>query len=92
MDSSGVGGLNDIYPIQNLSREAKVSVEAGMLLCRALQAALYAAVDYLQDQPDTMEPDATSAYTAAEVSVSAMHLAWTASKLLLKGSGIFLSC
>ena len=46
--SSGVGGLKDILPIKNLSTETRPTPEAGVLVCRALQQALYAAVDYLR--------------------------------------------
>ena len=48
-DSSGVGGRKDILPIKNLSSETAPTVEARVLVCRALQQALYAAVDYFRE-------------------------------------------
>lgn len=58
-ESSGVGGRKDILPIKNLSKETEPTPEAGVLVCRALQQALYAAVDYLRecDYMDTSEED-----------------------------------
>lgn len=50
--SSGVGGRKDILPIKNLSDETAPIAEAGVLVCRALQQALYAAVDYLRECED----------------------------------------
>ena len=51
-DSSGVGGRKDILPIKNLSSETAPTAEASVLVCRALQQALYAAVDYLRECDD----------------------------------------
>ena len=51
-ETSGVGGRKDILPIKNLSQETAPSVEAGMLVCRALQQALFAAVDYLRESDE----------------------------------------
>ena len=48
-ERSGVGGRKDILPIKNLSTETRPTPEAGVLVCRALQQALYAAVDYLRE-------------------------------------------
>lgn len=58
-ESSGVGGRKDILPIKNLSKETEPTPEAGVLMYRALQQALYAAVDYLRecDYMDTSEED-----------------------------------
>ncbi len=58
-ESSGVGGRKDILPIKNLSQETEPTPEAGVLMYRALQQALYAAVDYLRecDYMDTSEED-----------------------------------
>ncbi|DBA72796.1 TPA: hypothetical protein ACH3X2_010185 [Trebouxia sp. C0005] len=58
-EDSGVGGSKDILPIKNLSKETEPTPEAGVLVCRALQQALYAAVDYLRecDYMDTSEED-----------------------------------
>ena len=54
-----MGGRKDILPIKNLSNETEPTPEAGVLMCRALQQALYAAVDYLRerDYMDTSEED-----------------------------------
>ena len=68
LESSGMGGLNDIHPIQNLSRESTVSMEASILLCTALRAALFAAVDYLEDDPDSMDLDPPATHTPSKVS------------------------
>ena len=54
-ESSGVGGRKDILPIKNLSEETQPTPEAAVLVCRALQQALYAAVDYLREY-DEMSP------------------------------------
>ena len=58
-DRSGVGGCKDILPIKNLSKEITPTPEASVLVCRALQQALYAAVDYLRgrDDMETSEED-----------------------------------
>lgn len=58
VNSSGVGGRKDILPIKN-SSEAAPTAEARVLVCRALQQALYAAVDYLRecDDMDLTEDD-----------------------------------
>ncbi len=48
-ESSGVGGRKDILPIKNLSNETTPTSEASALVCRALQQAQYAAVDYLRE-------------------------------------------
>lgn len=70
LTSSGMGGLNDIHPIQNLNTGFTVSVEAGILLCTALRAALFGAVDYLEDNADSADSDAPSdAYSPTEVSM-----------------------
>ena len=53
-DTSGVGGRKDILPIKNLSSETAPTAEARVLVCRAVQQALYAAVDYLREC-DSME-------------------------------------
>ena len=50
--TAGVGGQKDILPIKNLSNETAPSVEARMLMLRALQQALYAAMDYLRECGD----------------------------------------
>ena len=47
-----MGGRKDILPIKNLSEETQPTLEAGVLVCRALQQALYAAVDYLREQEE----------------------------------------
>ena len=57
-DSSGVGGRKDILPIKNLSKENYPTPEAGILVCRALQQALFAAVDYLREQDLSINCDA----------------------------------
>lgn len=59
-ETSGVGGRKDILPIKNLSKETAPTPEAGVLVCRALQQALYAAVDHLRecDEMDTSGEDA----------------------------------
>lgn len=44
-----MGGRKDILPIKNLSEETQPTPEAGVLVCRALQQTLYAAVDYLRE-------------------------------------------
>ena len=51
-DSSGVGGRKDILPIKSLSSETAPTAEVRVLVCRAMQQALYAAVDYLRDCDD----------------------------------------
>ena len=58
-DSSGVGGRKDILPIKNLCKETAPTAEARLLVCRALQQALYAAVDYLRecDEMEITEDD-----------------------------------
>ena len=58
-DTSGVGGRKDILPIKNLSNETAPTAEARVLVCRAVQQALYAAVDYLRECNDmeTSEDD-----------------------------------
>ena len=47
-ETSGVGGRKDILPIKNLCKEMAPTAEVRVLVCRALQQALYAAVDYLR--------------------------------------------
>ena len=51
-DSSGVGGSKDILPIKNLSEGTTPTAEARVLVCRALQQALYAAIDHLRECDD----------------------------------------
>ena len=66
-----MGGLNDIHPIQNLNTGFTVSAEAGILLCTALRAALFGAVDYLEDNTDSMDVDAPNGtYHPNEVSMT----------------------
>ena len=48
-DSSGVGGPKDIMPIKNFSEGMASSAEVRVLVCRAPQQALYAAVDHLRE-------------------------------------------
>ena len=50
-ESSGVRGRKDILPIKNLCKEMHMAhtAEARVLICRAVQQALYAAVDYLRE-------------------------------------------
>ena len=57
--TAGVGGRKDILPIKNFSSEAAPTVEASMLMLKALQQALYAAMDYLRecDAVDTSSPE-----------------------------------
>ena len=64
-DSSGVGGQKDIHPVQNLSKDPKVSSSAGLLLCQALGEALNAAVDYLEDVNNEDEPSSAAAKPAS---------------------------
>jgi hypothetical protein len=54
-----VGGQKDILPIKNFSSEAAPTLEASMLMLKALQQALYAAMDYLRecDADDTSSPE-----------------------------------
>ena len=47
-----MGGQKDILPIKNLSEETQPTPEAGVLVCRALQQALYAAVDHLREHEE----------------------------------------
>ena len=57
-ESSGVGGRKDILPIKNLSKEMTPTTEAGVLVCRAIQQALFAATDYLREcEPDMNATD-----------------------------------
>ena len=67
-ESSGVGGQQHILPVQNVSKESMISPEAGILLCKALQGALYAAMDYLENDADTSGAQTRSTYMPEEVS------------------------
>ena len=76
-EGSGVGGIKDVFPIKNLTKEES---EEGIrsitvLAFRALKNALYAASDYLQDQDDDdtlwAESISPSASTATIPTVSA---------------------
>ena len=51
--TAGVGGQKDILPIKNLSNETAPSVKTSILMLKALQQALYAAMDYLRECEDT---------------------------------------
>ena len=51
-ESSSVGGRKDILPIKNLTEETHPTREASVLVCRALQQAMYAAVDYLREREE----------------------------------------
>ena len=74
LDSSGMGGLNDIHPIQNLNTGFTVSAGAGILLCTALRAALFGAVDYLEDNPDSMDSGAPQdSYHPTEVGMLQLY-------------------
>ena len=42
-------------------------MEASILLGTALRAALFAAVDYLEDDPDSMDQDPPATYTPSKV-------------------------
>ena len=57
--TAGVGGQKDILPIKNFSSEAAPTAEASMLMLKALQQALYAAMDYLRecDAVDISSPE-----------------------------------
>ena len=52
MVSTGVGGQKYILPIKNFTKEMTPTAAAGILVCRAIQHALYAAEDYLRDSGD----------------------------------------
>ena len=67
-ESSGVGGQQHIYPVLNVSKVSMISPEASILLCKALQGALYAAMDYLENDADTSGAQTRSTYTPEEVS------------------------
>ena len=54
-----MGGRKDILPIKNLSEETRPTLEAGVLVSRALQQALYAATDYLREREE-MDPSEDS--------------------------------
>ncbi len=47
-ETSGVGGRKDVLPIKNFCDESEPTMEAGVLVYRALQEALYAAMDHLR--------------------------------------------
>ena len=46
---SGVGGTKDVFPVKSFSQEIEPTIPVSILLLRALQHALYSAVDYLED-------------------------------------------
>ncbi|KAL3148736.1 Interferon-induced protein 44-like [Trebouxia sp. C0009 RCD-2024] len=50
VESSGVGGRKDIMPIKNFSEGMTSTAEVRVLVCRALQQALFAAVDQLRER------------------------------------------
>jgi len=62
-----VGGQKDILPVKNLNSETAPTLEAGVLMLKALQQALYAAMDYLRECDDM---DTGSTEAEAEVSLS----------------------
>ena len=66
-ESSGAGGQQHIFPVQNVSKESMISPEASILLSKALQGALYAAMDYLENDADTAEAQTRPDYTADQV-------------------------
>ena len=73
--TAGVGGRKDILPIKNFSSEAAPTVEASMLMLKALQQALYAAMDY-QRECDTVdisspEPEVTFGHSCRVLLLSA---------------------
>lgn len=53
-DMSGVGGRKDVLPIKNFCDESEPTTEAGTLVYRALQEALYAAIDHLRRSPEML--------------------------------------
>lgn len=67
--TAGVGGQKDILPIKNLSNETAPSVEASMLMLRALQQAQYAAMDHLREYVDmeTSSADTETSSAGTEV-------------------------
>ena len=67
-ESSGVGGQQHIYPVLNVSKVSMISAEASILLCKALQGALYAAIDYLENDADTSGAQRRPGCTPKEVS------------------------
>jgi hypothetical protein len=56
-DMSGVGGCKDVLPIKNFCDESEPTTEAGILVYRALQEALYAAIDHLRRSPEMLNPN-----------------------------------
>ncbi|KAL0033092.1 hypothetical protein WJX79_002778 [Trebouxia sp. C0005] len=56
-DISGVGGRKDVLPIKNFCDESEPTAEAGILVFRALQEALYAAIDHLRRSPEMINPN-----------------------------------
>ena len=56
-DMSGVGGRKDLLPIKNFCDESEPTTEAGILVYRALQEALYAAIDHLRRSPEMLKPN-----------------------------------
>lgn len=47
--TAGVGGRKDILPVKNFSEEMEPTAEVSVLMCRALQQALYAAEDFVAE-------------------------------------------
>ena len=56
-DVSGVGGRKDVLPIKNFCDESEPTAEAGILVYRTLQEALYAAIDHLRRSPEMLNPN-----------------------------------
>lgn len=50
--TAGVGGQKDTLPIKNLSNEGAPTLKGSILILKALQQALYAAMDYLRECDD----------------------------------------
>ena len=81
--TTGVGGRKDILPIKNFSSEAAPTVEASMLMLKALQQALYAAMDYLR------ECDAVD--SSPEPEVTCLSIGHSCRVLLLTAAAIKIS-
>ncbi len=56
-DVSGVGGRKDVLPIKNFCDESEPTAEAGILVYRTLQEALYAVIDHLRRSPEMLHPN-----------------------------------
>ena len=46
---TGAGGTKDVFPVKSFSHKIEPTTPVSILLMRALQHALYAAEDYLED-------------------------------------------